>query len=220
MRLLGLAARAAVALALVAGCSHPTAPSSARLKTASSNVGAKDVWHLVDDARGRLDPVERTDGDAVAEEMTAILAHRDRAQIVAFAQPLSDLLDRSYRVDLWAAAYLINGGASDDGFDYFRGWLISQGQTVYDEALADPDSLAKRPAVIAACGEGDVLEAESILDVASEAHVKATGEDLPADAVTDRQPELDIDFDFEDHAEMQRRLPRLTALCYPGSAET
>ncbi|MFL6076856.1 MAG: DUF4240 domain-containing protein [Mycobacteriales bacterium] len=32
----------------------------------------------------------------------------------------------SYQGDLWGAAYLINGGASDDGFDYFRGWLIAR----------------------------------------------------------------------------------------------
>jgi hypothetical protein len=30
--------------------------------------------------------------------------------------------------DQWGAAYLANGGCSDDGFDYFRGWLIGQGR--------------------------------------------------------------------------------------------
>jgi len=38
---------------------------------------------------------------------------------------------------------LINGGCSDDGFFYFRAWLISRGQKVYDAALQNPDSLAK-----------------------------------------------------------------------------
>jgi hypothetical protein len=44
--------------------------------------------------------------------------------------------------DQWGAAYLANGGCSDDGFDYFRGWLIGQGRKVYETVLADPDSLA------------------------------------------------------------------------------
>ena len=39
-------------------------------------------------------------------------------------------MDDSYRWDLWGAAYLANGGCSDDGFDYFRGWLIGQGRKV------------------------------------------------------------------------------------------
>jgi hypothetical protein len=51
----------------------------------------------------------------------------------------------SYRWDLWGAAYLINGGCSDDGFDYFRGWLLSQGRAIWQATLADPDSLADHP---------------------------------------------------------------------------
>ena len=45
--------------------------------------------------------------------------------------------------DLWGAGYLLNGGMSDDTFIDFRGWLISQGQKVYAEALRNPDSLAE-----------------------------------------------------------------------------
>lgn len=47
----------------------------------------------------------------------------------------------TYRQDLWAVAYVVRGGCSDDSFCYFRSWLISQGKkTVYD-ALENPDSL-------------------------------------------------------------------------------
>lgn len=35
----------------------------------------------------------------------------------------------------------MNGGCSDDGFKYFRDWLISEGQEVYESAVAEPDSL-------------------------------------------------------------------------------
>ncbi len=48
----------------------------------------------------------------------------------------------SYRWDLWGAAFVINGGCSDDGFDYFRGWLMLQGRDVWEAALRDPESLA------------------------------------------------------------------------------
>src|SRR5215475_13181372 len=134
----------------------------------------EDVWRLV--AQARAD----TDGgapDAVAARMTELLARRQPVEIVAFAQPLWDLLVASYRADLWAAAYVINGGASDDGFDYFRGWLIAEGRDVYDRALADPDSLATHPAIIEAAASGDDPEDPDILSVAWSAHRAATGED-------------------------------------------
>ncbi|RYD33126.1 MAG: DUF4240 domain-containing protein, partial [Verrucomicrobiaceae bacterium] len=40
------------------------------------------------------------------------------------------------------AAYVMEGGCSDDAFSDFRATLISQGQEIYERALADPDSLA------------------------------------------------------------------------------
>ena len=49
----------------------------------------------------------------------------------------------AYRWDLWAAAYLIQGGCSDDGFEYFCDWLISLGKHRFEAALRNPDSLAE-----------------------------------------------------------------------------
>jgi len=62
--------------------------------------------------------------------------------VEAFEAAFRDKLDRSYSFDLWGAAYLANGGCSDDGFHYFRCWLVSSGREVFENALADPDSLA------------------------------------------------------------------------------
>ena len=41
-----------------------------------------------------------------------------------------------------AAACIINGGTSDDRFDYFKNWLILQGQYAFRQALQNPDTLA------------------------------------------------------------------------------
>jgi len=179
----------------------------------SSLVDTGDVWRLVEQARRELDEAV-VRADEVAQRMVELLAPREPAEIVAFAQPLWDLLAESYRADLWAAAYVINGGASDDGFDYFRGWLIAQGQTVFHQALADPDNLAGNPIVVQAAAAGEDLWGEDILGVAWSAHLAATGQQLPPKAVTIRYPQLDPDwdFDFDDKAEMRRRLPRLTDL--------
>ena len=49
--------------------------------------------------------------------------------------------------DLWAAAYMICGGCSDDGFRDFRAWLIAQGREVFKGAVPNPDSLADHPSL-------------------------------------------------------------------------
>ena len=172
-----------------------------------------DVWRLVEQARAELGH-RAADAEAVAERMTALLARREPAEIVAFAQPLWDLLALSYRADLWAAAYVVNGGASDDGFDYFRGWLVAQGRATFEQTLADPDSLGGNPIVVRAAAEGEDVECEDLLSVAWTAHLAVTGQKLPAGAFTIRYPPLDPDwdFDYDDGDEMRRRLPRLTAL--------
>jgi Protein of unknown function (DUF4240) len=84
----------------------------------------------------------------------------------------------SYRAHLWGAAFIMNGGASDDGFDYFRGWLIAQGRAVYTAALADPDSLVD-------CVDDDAVpdfgyENEDMLSVAGTVWRAKTGGDWDA----------------------------------------
>jgi hypothetical protein len=169
-------------------------------------------WQLIEEARGRVN--DPKDGYDVAVQASALLAQRSPAEIVAAQQTLWDLMAASYLNPLWAAAYLINGGCSDDGFEYFRGWLISQGQEVFERVIADPDALAELPAVKAVAGDGEELECEMTLSIVWDAHLNATGNQLPDGSFTIRYPELgqDWNFDFDDHAEMTRRLPRLAAL--------
>ncbi|MGW6318101.1 hypothetical protein [Streptomyces sp. NPDC055099] len=66
----------------------------------------------------------------------------------------------------------------------------------------------------ASATDGIDLECEEVLSIAWNAHIMATGRQLPDDAFTIRYPELDPawNFDFDDHSEMAQRLPRLAAL--------
>ncbi|GAA1564411.1 hypothetical protein GCM10009827_102500 [Dactylosporangium maewongense] len=182
-------------------------------RTEASPPGVEDVWRLVDEARAGLGG--SPSADDVAAAMVRLLGARPPVVIAAFDRPFDELVAVSYRAGLWAAAYVINGGASDDGFEYFRGWLITQGRETFERALADPDSLATHPAVVAAAAECDDLECEDVLAVVWQAYRDQTGGDeLPARDFTIRYPDLDPDweFDFDDEAEMRRRLPRLMAL--------
>jgi len=169
-------------------------------------------WALI--AAARAQAADPTDAEEVADRVGALLAAYPPEEIVAAQRILSGIYADSYRNPLWAAAYLINGGCSDDGFDYFRGWLVAQGREVHDRAVADPDSLAEVPVVIAAASEGYEMEGEDMLGFAWRAYTKATGEQMPEDASSVSYPDLDPawDFDFDDRTEMARRLPRLTAL--------
>ncbi|WP_030755054.1 MULTISPECIES: DUF4240 domain-containing protein [unclassified Streptomyces] len=165
-------------------------------------------WKLIETARAEAEPQE------VSARAAELLASRPESEMAAAQQVLWDLLAESYRAPLWAAAYVINGGCSDDGFDYFRGWLLTQGRETFEAALTDPDSLAGHPVVAEAAAEGLDLEDESALSIAWTAYEAGTGRELPADSFTISYPALDPawDFDFDDGAEIAARLPRLSAL--------
>ncbi len=127
--------------------------------------------------------------------------------IARFDRRLRLLLRQAYRWDVWGAAYLINGGCGDDGFEYFSGWLVAQGEQVYRAALADPDSLAD---VVDEQGE---VELEDLLHVAAEAYEQVTGRALPAAGPDYHEGEVaGQDWDFDDADECRRRLPRLSAI--------
>jgi hypothetical protein len=173
-----------------------------------------DFWAVIEKATG----IDKATADRpgspgeVAERAVAELATRDAEEIVAWGRHLDKVMAASGKEDLWAAAYLINGGCSDEGFDHFRGWLIAHGRDVVSGAVREPDSLADLPAVRSAASSGAVFEAEEVLSIADVAYTQVTGSDLPASDVARTRPEAAMLWDFDDEDEMGRRLPRLSAL--------
>ena len=83
-----------------------------------------------------------SDQDRQLDALRQALRQLSASDIVAFELAFHREQLRAYTWDLWGAAYVINGGASDDGFEYFRRWLISRGRKVFESAVANPDSLA------------------------------------------------------------------------------
>jgi hypothetical protein len=167
-----------------------------------------DFWAVIDRATA-----DRPGSPAeVAKRVTAELGERAPDEIVAWGRHLDKVLAASGKEDLWAAAYLINGGCSEEGFDNFRGWLIANGRDVVARAVREPDSLADLPAVQAAATTGAVFEAEEVLTAAEEAHQQATGAELPPRETPRTRPDPAMLWDFDNEEEMQKRLPRLSAL--------
>ena len=162
------------------------------------------------------------------ESLTDHLATLTEQDILEYHERFEKMHDALYRYDLWAAAYLIGGGCSDDGFIDFRAGLIAQGRDWYHKAAASPDSLAGHPAVAdARCLRcDDPLFYEEVNYAASHAFQQVSGNEhafwdaLEARGPRDRLAVVGEDFDFDDDQEMRRRLPRLSACCLgssPGS---
>ncbi|MGC5334246.1 DUF4240 domain-containing protein [Micromonospora sp. DT62] len=174
-----------------------------------------DFWQLIDRARagGGGEP------HAVAARAVALLAERDPEDIVGYARHQARVLSASHKVDLWGAAYLINGGVSDEGFHHFRGWLMTQGREVFARAVADPDSLAGLSQVRAASLSGEEFSAAEMLAAPWDAYRRVTAAELPADPEPAPVPDLNDFWDFDDEEEAKRRLPKLAALFVEPPAE-
>ena len=121
----------------------------------------EQFWKIIDEA------LDSSDGwEQIYTPLVDRLSKLDDSDIALWGQ-IFDLYQKlSYKDILWAAAYVINGGCSDDGFDYFHGWLTAQGKTVFLNALRDPDSLVDLEAEM---GEA---EYEDMLLVATRAYFK------------------------------------------------
>jgi hypothetical protein len=82
----------------------------------------------------------RTTSDSIARQMEALssdLSNFKASEIKNFQKLLDEKMCEAYHWDLWALAYIAQGGCSDDGFVDFRAWLILQGQEFFKLALTD-----------------------------------------------------------------------------------
>ena len=127
----------------------------------------KTFWSIIEKAKAEA-------GDDLDEQFEIIkisLGELSDEDILDYQRFFYALDARALRADLWGAAYVINGGCSEDAFDYFRAWLIGQGREVYENALANPDSLAD------VVDEDSEVEFEYLLYAAIEAYEEKTGEE-------------------------------------------
>ena len=94
-------------------------------------------------------------------------------QIIGFRLRTDKLLYDTYNSEMWCAGYIMNGGCSDDSFEYFRCWVISRGKEIYYSAKLNPDSLADE-----VNDNIEFYDFESFWYVALEAFQAKTGKEL------------------------------------------
>jgi hypothetical protein len=130
---------------------------------------AEQFWQIID----RVNRESGGDMDRKSALLKGELSRRSSDEVLQFARRFDALLDAAYTWPLWGAAYVINGGCSDDSFMDFRSTLISRGRVDFEYALKDPDALADLPGV----GEG--MFYEGFHYVAAEVFEEKTGGPLP-----------------------------------------
>ncbi|MET7796540.1 DUF4240 domain-containing protein [Streptomyces decoyicus] len=162
-----------------------------------------EFWELIDGSREAAEGDPEEQADALVERLLGL----DPDAVVDFARHFEARYNRAYSWELWAAASVMLGGASDDAFDYFRCWLIGQGREVFEGALHDPDQLAELLDDFDEAVDGD---AEELGYAADEAYEQLTGGVMPDLGLppAPREP-LGAYLDFDDSQALTERFPTL-----------
>jgi predicted DNA-binding WGR domain protein len=167
----------------------------------SSNIGLTEFWNLIERAKKK----SAGDVEEQAQILNEILTERPIEDIVEFGKIFDYLMAVSYRSDLWAAAYIIQGGCSDDMFDYFRAWVISQGKEAFEATLENPETLAK----IINPEDVEEVDGECMLYIAQEAYENKTGGNMNEFFELEGHvnfPEIELDWKEND---LEKMFPKL-----------
>lgn len=97
-------------------------------------------WKIIDDTNSSLGQTSRRKFlNGISEK----LMNYTTKEINDWKNILDYYHGLAYRQELWAACAAMGTHYTDDGFAYFRVWLISKGHDVFMKAIHDPDSLAE-----------------------------------------------------------------------------
>ena len=181
----------------------------AELKPTAEMMDEEQFWAIVQTAVDEAGDDEEAYLEVVKRELSKL----SLKEMIGFRLRTDKLLYDSYTSEMWCAGYLMNGGCSDDGFEYFRLWVISRGRKVYEAAMANPDNLID---YIGDDDEMDFFEFESFWYVALEAFEEAVDAEL-YDYVDDdnfktcegNYPNFEFNWEEDDPESMQKLCPRL-----------
>ena len=181
----------------------------AELKPTAEMMDEEQFWAIVQTAVDEAGD----DEDEYLEVAKRELSKLSLKEMIGFRLRTDKLLYDSYTSEMWCAGYLMNGGCSDDGFEYFRLWVISRGRKAYEAAMANPDNLID---YIGDDDEMDFFEFELFWYVALEAFEEAVDAEL-YDYVDDdnfktcegNYPNFEFNWEEDDSESMQKLCPRL-----------
>lgn len=135
--------------------------------------------------------IEQARGPDFIKRLKPILFTLPPPEIHAFGEILAGKVAELYRWDIWGIAYIVNGGCSDDGFEYFRRWVVAQGKAFHDRLAADPDGAFTDPAV---CD----CECEELTYAVSESYRQAARQEIPPSSGKHPKDPRGVDWDEAD----------------------
>jgi hypothetical protein len=142
--------------------------------------------------------------DKQKAKLETILARLSIPDVIAFDRIFTQLRFKAYDWNLWDAAYIINAGCSDDGFEYFRCGLIGAGREKYEKALLDPESLGD-------WAVAEETEFELLMYVPNKVYKKLTCKNEFIKHADLEFPPISGDDWSEDGDDLEKRFPKLWA---------
>jgi len=184
-----------------AASTQAAAPATQAAAPSSQGVDEATFWNLVEQTR-------KASGNNTGDQSSRLeerLSKLPPQAIVKFAQIRHQLDQRAYTYRMWGAAYVIDDGCSDDCFRDFRAYVISLGPRAYEQAIANPDSLAS------VAQDAETGDWENADNVAPDAYSSRTGNDFPIDESDLSGRPAGTPFPENDIALLKRQYPKLAA---------
>lgn len=172
------------------------------LEKSSEMMDENQYWELIETSLQQSN--SEYEQEAYLIELLSKLSARE---MIGFRLRTDQLLQHSYQPELWCAAYLMNGGCSDDSFEYFRNWIISKGKKAYEKAKEHPDSLIELLQ-----DDDDIYDFESFWYVALEAFQLRTGKEL-YDYIDDENFLREVDYPAFEFNWNERQPESMQAIC-------
>lgn len=168
-------------------------------------------WSIIEASKNEMDDLEEQ-----AEKLTKMLEKMPYQDIIGFKLREEKLRFDSYNSEMWCAGYVINGGCSDDMFEYFRCWIISYGKEVFYSALKNPDSLVNLYA-----GSEIYYDFEDFMYVADNAFENKTKKEI-SDYIDyevfvwheGTYPNFDFNWEEDDEESMSKICPQLMKVAW------
>ncbi len=105
-------------------------------ETTNDLMQEEQFWQLVGEAQRNSSNMDEQ--EALLQQSLTTMPLKD---VVGFYSRTEQLKNAIYTSEMWCAGYIMNGGCSDDMFEYFLLWVISCGREVYEAAKENPDNL-------------------------------------------------------------------------------
>ncbi len=185
--------------------------SKQKIEISHKMMGENQFWSIIETTKTSSEDLEEFE-----ENLSKTLLKLSANEIIEFYLREQKLRFDSYNSDLWCAAYIMNGGCSDDAFEYFRCWLIAQGKDVFYKALKNPDTLVELYSP-----EEEEYDFEGFMYLASDSFEKKTGKDI--DDYVDYEhftsnevnyPDFEFTWEEENEDSMKKICPKLMEIAW------